>query len=149
MAEVCTDSGEEDLKTLEISHVAVKTRFQEKVMTQSFRVFAQAPTPDRTPEDDASVLLAQKSAPKIRRPSMYKVFLLNDDYTPMDFVIQILETHFNKSHAEATAIMFQVHQKGSGLCGIYPFEVAETKVALVLEAARREEHPLQCALEKA
>ena len=86
---------------------------------------------------------------KTRRPSMYKVLLLNDDYTPMDFVIEVLEKFFQKSHAEATQIMLSVHQKGMGVCGVYTHEVAETKVALVNEYARQSEYPLQCTLEKA
>src|SRR4051812_36990816 len=80
------------------------------------------------------------------RPSMYKVILLNDDYTPMEFVIDVLERFFSKTHAQATEIMLAVHYKGSGVCGVYPFEVAETKVALVTEAARESESPLQCTL---
>jgi ATP-dependent Clp protease adaptor protein ClpS len=82
------------------------------------------------------------------RPSMYKVILLNDDYTPMEFVIDVLERFFSKTHAQATEIMLAVHYKGSGVCGVYPFEVAETKVALVTEAARESEYPLQCTLER-
>jgi ATP-dependent Clp protease adaptor protein ClpS len=92
--------------------------------------------------------LAVKPRPKTKKPSLYKVFLLNDDYTPMEFVVQILETLFNKSHWEATRIMLHVHKRGAGLCGVYTLEVAETKVAQVLAAARRAEHPLQCTMEK-
>jgi len=79
---------------------------------------------------------------------MYKVLLLNDDYTPMDFVVQILEVVFNKSHDAATIIMLQVHTKGAGLCGVYTYEIAETKIAQVLTAARQAQHPLQCVMEK-
>jgi ATP-dependent Clp protease adaptor protein ClpS len=79
---------------------------------------------------------------------MYKVFLLNDDYTPMDFVVQILEIVFNKSREDATTIMMQVHKSGLGLCGVYTFEIAETKVAQVMSAARQAQHPLQCIMEK-
>ena len=79
---------------------------------------------------------------------MYKVFLLNDDYTPMDFVIQILEIFFNKSPEDATNIMLQVHKSGVGLCGVYTFEIAETKVAQVMATARQAQHPLQCTMEK-
>lgn len=92
--------------------------------------------------------VATKTRPQTKRPSMYKVLLLNDDYTPMEFVIQILETFFNKSHDEATRIMLHVHKKGVGLCGVYTYEVAETKVAQVLTAARQAQHPLQCTMEK-
>jgi ATP-dependent Clp protease adaptor protein ClpS len=79
---------------------------------------------------------------------MYKVYLLNDDYTPMDFVVQILEVFFNKSHEDAMTIMLQVHKSGSGLCGVFTHEIAETKVAQVLATARQAQHPLQCTMEK-
>ena len=79
---------------------------------------------------------------------MYKVYLLNDDYTPMEFVVQILEVVFNKSREDATRIMLQVHESGVGLCGVYPFDVAETKRNQTLNAARQAQHPLQCTLEK-
>ena len=105
-------------------------------------------------KDDADGLtsprtaLAIKPKPKTKKPSLYKVYLLNDDYTPMEFVVQILESFFNKSHEEATRIMLHVHRRGAGLCGVYTFEVAETKVAQVLAAARQAQHPLQCTMEK-
>ena len=83
-----------------------------------------------------------------QKPSMYKVYILNDDFTPMDFVIVILETVFNKSHEEATRIMLHVHHKGSGLCGVYTYDVAETKASQVMQAARIAQHPLQCKIEK-
>lgn len=88
--------------------------------------------------------------PKIstQKPSMYKVLLLNDDYTPMEFVIQVLETFFNKDREEATRIMLHVHRKGVGLCGVYTYEVAETKVSQVMAAAKQAQHPLQCTMEK-
>lgn len=86
--------------------------------------------------------------PKTKRPSLYKVLLLNDDYTPMDFVVQVLENIFGKKRNEAIDVMLQVHRRGVGLCGIYTFEVAETKVAQVIEISRRNEHPLQCTIEK-
>jgi len=79
---------------------------------------------------------------------MYKVLLLNDDYTPMEFVIQVLEVFFNKSNAEATRIMLHVHKKGVGLCGVFTHDVAETKVNQVMAAARQAQHPLQCIMEK-
>lgn len=89
-----------------------------------------------------------KTRPTVKKPPMYKVFLLNDDYTPMDFVVQILEIVFNKSREDATAIMLQVHKSGSGLCGVYTFEIAETKVTQVMAAAHQAQHPLQCVMEK-
>lgn len=89
-----------------------------------------------------------KAKPKTQKPSMYKVMLLNDDYTPMEFVVLVLETYFNKNREEATRIMLHVHRRGLGLCGVYTYEVAETKVAQVQDAARRAQHPLQCIMEK-
>ena len=83
-----------------------------------------------------------------KKPSLYRVLLLNDDYTPMEFVVFVLERFFNRSREQATRIMLHVHQKGVGLCGVYTYEVAETKVAQVLDLARRHEHPLQCVMEK-
>lgn len=79
---------------------------------------------------------------------MYKVLLLNDDYTPMEFVVHVLERFFSKSHEEATQIMLHVHRKGVGVCGVYPYEIAETKVTQVIDLARKHQHPLQCTLEK-
>ena len=89
-----------------------------------------------------------KAKPKTKKPSMYKVLMLNDDYTPMEFVVHILERFFNKNRQEATRIMLHVHQHGVGVCGVYTYEVAETKVAQVVETARRHQHPLQCTMEK-
>ncbi len=85
---------------------------------------------------------------KTAKPSMYKVLLLNDDYTPMEFVIHVLERFFQKNHDEATQIMLHVHRKGVGICGVYPYEIAETKVTQVIDLARKHQHPLQCTLEK-
>ncbi len=85
---------------------------------------------------------------KSQRPNLYRVLLLNDDYTPMEFVVLVLQEVFNKSREEATRIMYHVHQRGVGECGIYPYEVAETKVARVMDTARRNQHPLQCVMEK-
>lgn len=85
---------------------------------------------------------------KTARPSMYKVFLLNDDFTPMDFVVHVLEKFFNKDAQEATEIMMNIHNHGLGLCGVYSYEIAETKVAQVVEYSRKSEYPLQCILEK-
>lgn len=89
-----------------------------------------------------------KTRPKTKKPAMYKVLMLNDDYTPMDFVVHILLSYFQKSEDEAVQIMLNVHQTGVGLCGVYSFEIAESKVMQVIDNARRNEHPLQCTLEK-
>jgi ATP-dependent Clp protease adaptor protein ClpS len=89
-----------------------------------------------------------KPRAKTQRPSLYKVLLLNDDYTPMEFVIHVLERFFAKSREDATRIMLHVHHNGVGICGVFTFEVAETKVAQVVEFARQNQHPLQCTMEK-
>ncbi len=86
--------------------------------------------------------------PKTQRPSLYRVLILNDDYTPMEFVVYVLERFFNKSREDATRIMLHVHQHGVGVCGVFTYEVAETKVAQVVDTARRHQHPLQCTMEK-
>ena len=92
--------------------------------------------------------VALKTRPKTKKPALYKVLMLNDDYTPMEFVVHVLERFFSKSHQEATQIMLHVHRRGVGICGVYTFEVAETKVNQVIDYARRHQHPLQCTLEK-
>jgi ATP-dependent Clp protease adaptor protein ClpS len=92
--------------------------------------------------------VATKTRPKTKRPSLYKVLLLNDDYTPMEFVVHILERFFNKAREEAVQIMLHVHRHGVGICGVFTYEVAETKVAQVIEFSRRHQHPLQCTMEK-
>jgi Uncharacterized conserved protein len=89
-----------------------------------------------------------KTRPKTKRPNLYRVLLLNDDYTPMEFVVLILQDVFNKSREDAMRIMLHVHQKGVGECGVYPYEVAETKVTRVMDIARKNQHPLQCVMEK-
>ena len=96
------------------------------------------------PHDD--VMLAEPKT-QTKRPAMYKVILLNDDYTPMDFVVMVLEHIFQKTHADALNVMLQVHQKGAGLAGVYTRDVAETKVDQVIEYARVNDYPLQCTLE--
>ncbi|MBL29275.1 MAG: ATP-dependent Clp protease adapter ClpS [Rhodospirillaceae bacterium] len=90
-----------------------------------------------------------QSKPKAKKPSMYKVLMLNDDYTPMEFVVYVLERFFHKNREDATRIMLHVHQRGVGICGVYSYEVAETKVTQVTDFARQNQHPLQCTLEKA
>jgi ATP-dependent Clp protease adaptor protein ClpS len=86
--------------------------------------------------------------PKTKKPSMYKVLMLNDDYTPMEFVVHVLERFFNKNRDQATQIMLHVHRRGVGVCGVYPYVVAETKVVQVIDFARKHQHPLQCTMEK-
>lgn len=102
--------------------------------------------PDDLNESGVGTLLKPK--PKPKKPNMYKVILLNDDYTPMDFVILILKKIFNKNSDEATEIMMSVHRRGVGICGIFTHEIAETKVEKVMDYARKHEQPLQCTMEK-
>jgi ATP-dependent Clp protease adaptor protein ClpS len=102
----------------------------------------------RKDDGDSRTGLITRTRTKTQRQSLYKVLLLNDDYTPMDFVVYILEHFFNKPREEATRIMLHVHQKGVGVCGVYTYEVAETKVAQVMSFARQHQHPLQCTMEK-
>ena len=123
-------------------------------MKPGFEWYMQEDQPDegdqgddgRLPERQNGLLL--KPRPKTRKPNMYKVLILNDDYTPMEFVVHILERFFNKNRQEATDIMLHVHRRGVGICGIFTHEVAETKVAQVLDFARANEQPLQCTMEK-
>jgi ATP-dependent Clp protease adaptor protein ClpS len=89
-----------------------------------------------------------RTRPKTQRPSMYKVLLLNDDYTPMEFVVHVLERFFGLNNAQAVEIMLTVHRKGVAVVGVFSYEIAETKVTQVMEYARRNEHPLQCTMEK-
>ena len=101
---------------------------------------------DNDDGSSAQIILEEKTKPK--RPSLYQVIIVNDDYTPMEFVVLILERFFAKNNNEATQIMYHVHKKGMGVCGIYPYEVAETKVVQVMDFAKKHQHPLQCVLEK-
>ena len=125
---------------------------------------AEAPAPLRTPvraaddEDDGKVIggegegeagVATKTRARSKKPSQYKVLMLNDDYTPMEFVVMCLKRFFRMDLEQATRVMLHVHQKGVGVCGVYPYEVAETKVNQVMDFARQNQHPLQCTLEKA
>ena len=106
---------------------------------------------DRTRRGDeggSATGVATRVKPQTKRPSLYRVLLLNDDYTPMEFVVHVVERFFNKSREEATQIMLHVHQHGVGECGIFTYEVAETKVTQVMDFARKQQHPLQCVMEK-
>lgn len=103
---------------------------------------------NRKHEGGAATGVVIKTRPKTKKPSMYKVLMLNDDFTPMEFVVHVLERFFNKPREEATRIMLQVHQRGVGICGVFTYEVAETKVTQVMDLARQNQHPLQCTIEK-
>ena len=100
-------------------------------------------------DGEGQVGVATRTRARPKKPSQYKVLLLNDDYTPMEFVVMVLKRFFRMDLEQATRVMLHVHQKGVGVCGVYPYEVAETKVTQVMDCARENQHPLQCTLEKA
>ena len=110
--------------------------------------YNQTMSGDRNSEHDGDELVVTKNKPKTVKPPLYRVILLNDDFTPMDFVILVLKKFFMKSEVESARVMMQVHTEGAGLAGIYTFEVAETKVYAVNEFSRRHKHPLKCIMEK-
>ena len=97
---------------------------------------------------DSGTGVVTRTKPKTKKPSMYKVLMLNDDFTPMEFVVHVLERFFSKGREEATRIMLHVHRRGVGVCGVFPYEIAETKVTQVMDFARQHQHPLRCTLEK-
>ena len=99
-------------------------------------------------EDDGDTAVITETKPKTKRPPLYKVMLLNDDFTPMEFVVIVLERFFELNHAQAFEIMLTVHQKGLAVVGVFSHEIAETKVTQVMDFARRHQHPLQCTMEK-
>lgn len=111
--------------------------------------FRAASKPPADTDGDAQIGVATKTRAKPKKPSQYKVLLLNDDYTPMEFVVIVLKRFFRMDMDEATRVMLHVHQRGVGVCGIFPYEVAETKVNQVMDFAKANQHPLQCTLEKA
>lgn len=104
---------------------------------------------ERTDEEQRQGLLVDEAKPRIKRPPLYKVVLLNDDYTPMEFVVEILQSFFHMDRSKATQIMLHVHTRGKGVCGVFPYEIAETKAALVNDYSRKHQHPLLCTLEEA
>jgi ATP-dependent Clp protease adaptor protein ClpS len=103
---------------------------------------------DEDDNNDGGTGVSTQLRSRTKKPSLYKVLLLNDDFTPMEFVIVVLERFFNKRQEDATDIMLHVHQNGVGLCGVFTYEVAETKVTHVMDFARQHQHPLQCTMEK-
>jgi ATP-dependent Clp protease adaptor protein ClpS len=103
---------------------------------------------NRNDEEGPGIGAVTKTRVETKKPSMYKVLMLNDDYTPMEFVVHCLERFFRKNREEATRIMLHIHRRGVGLCGVFTYEVAETKVTQVMDFARQHQHPLQCTLEK-
>jgi ATP-dependent Clp protease adaptor protein ClpS len=111
-----------------------------------------APAPPLTlprPDDGQGAVVVERKTQKTEPPRMYQVILLNDDYTPMEFVVMVLQEYFNRDLETATQIMLKIHHEGRGVCGVYSKDVAATKVELVLAAARRGGHPLQCTMESA
>ena len=104
--------------------------------------------PDSHPARPDSGVVVEEARPQVKQPPLFQVVLLNDDYTPMEFVVHVLERFFQKGREEATRIMLHVHQHGVGECGTYTYEVAETKVTQVMDFARKHQHPLQCVMEK-
>ena len=103
---------------------------------------------DESRDGEGQLGIATKTRAKPKKPDMYKVLLLNDDYTPMEFVVHVLQQFFNKNQQAATNIMLHVHRRGVGVCGVYTYEVAETKVNQTMDLARKNQHPLQCTIEK-
>ncbi|MCV6595456.1 MAG: ATP-dependent Clp protease adapter ClpS [Mangrovicoccus sp.] len=99
-------------------------------------------------QNEGDTGVATKTRPKTKRPPLYKVLILNDDYTPMEFVVHVLERFFGLTHSQAFELMLTVHKKGVAVVGVFSFEVAETKVGQVMDFARRHQHPLQCTMEK-
>ncbi len=112
------------------------------------RVPAKAAREPRKNSDNSGTAVITRTQTRTKRPSMYRVLLLNDDYTPMEFVIQVLKKYFQKGTDEANRIMLHVHHHGVGECGVFTYEVAETKVTQVMDYARKHQHPLQCIMEK-
>lgn len=103
---------------------------------------------DERPENEGGTGLATKTREKTKKPSLYRVLLLNDDFTPMEFVIIVLERFFSMNQEQATQVMLHVHNNGVGECGVFTYEVAETKVTQVMDFAQKHQHPLQCVMEK-
>lgn len=99
----------------------------------------------RTPERDLAV---QEARPRLKQPPLYRVVLINDDYTPMEFVVEVLQTVFGMERSRATRVMLEVHTRGKGICGVYSYEIAETKVAQVTNIAQQQQHPLLCTMEE-
>lgn len=104
--------------------------------------------PEQPDYDDKSDTAVEETRPDVKRPPLYRVVLLNDDYTPMDFVVEILESIFGMERMRATQVMLEVHTKGKGICGVYSYEIAETKVAQVMGIATQHQHPLLCTMEE-
>jgi ATP-dependent Clp protease adaptor protein ClpS len=116
--------------------------------TDAARMAERRRGPVRPGDGGSGTAVITQTRTRTKRPNMYRVLLLNDDYTPMEFVVHVLQRFFNKDADEATRIMLHVHQHGVGECGVFTYEIAETKVTLVMDFARKHQHPLQCVMEK-
>jgi ATP-dependent Clp protease adaptor protein ClpS len=125
-----------------------RNRFVEMFKANSLRPETAMSDTEKSGDEGHSTGIVIKTKPRTRKPSLYKVLMLNDDYTPMEFVVHILERFFGKNRQEAEQIMLHVHRRGVGICGVFTYEVAETKVTQVMDFARQHQHPLQCTLEK-
>jgi ATP-dependent Clp protease adaptor protein ClpS len=147
----CRDAGAEGCQTrvasIQMSSKLIQNEVQE---AGRGRVPVRAASTPRNPGDDdrSGTAIITRTKPRAKRPSLYRVLLLNDDYTPMEFVVHVVERFFNKSHDDAYQIMMHVHHNGVGECGVFTYEVAETKVTQVMDFARKHQHPLQCVMEK-
>jgi len=131
--------------------IAISSTIMTSILTASM-IPATMTGEDRDDPGDGtgpSVAIATRTRTRTKKPSLYKVLMLNDDYTPMEFVVHVLQQFFRMDMEQATRVMLHVHQRGVGVCGIFSYEVAETKVNQVMDFARQNQHPLQCTLEKA
>jgi ATP-dependent Clp protease adaptor protein ClpS len=120
--------------------------------SQKHHILGNPTVAGRRPEDEReghTGLVVEEAAPEVKQPPLYNVILLNDDYTPMEFVVEVLERFFRMDRSAATRVMLEVHMKGKGICGVFTYEIAETKVAQVTTYARDNQHPLMCTLEEA
>jgi len=113
-----------------------------------FDVIAMTERKSSKPISDGHDLAVEEARPKLKQPSMYRVILINDDYTPMEFVVEVLESIFGMERNKATRVMLEVHTKGKGICGVFTYEIAETKVAQVMGIAQQQQHPLLCTMEE-
>lgn len=126
----------------------IMTKMARTGMLEYDATMAKTPKKDDDSRNGSGTAVVTKTKPRTKKPSLYRVILLNDDYTPMEFVVHVLMKIFTKSQDDATIIMMHIHNHGAGECGVYTYEVAETKVTHVMDMARKHQHPLQCVMEK-
>lgn len=115
---------------------------------QSVKLKAMTERKTSRPDGGSHDLAVEEARPKLKRPSLYRVILINDDYTPMEFVVDVLQSVFSMERNKATRVMLEVHTKGKGVCGVFTYEIAETKVAQVMSLAQQQQHPLLCTMEQ-